>query len=900
MTRFMLALIRMATPRADREFVVGDTLEELAHIGRTESPAAARRWLRGELWRVLMAAPQHRLTARRQARHVVRHAAGPQMEDGYIRNSFRSMALASDVRDAWRGLRAGRGTTALAFAILTIVIAAGTITFSIVDAVALRPLPFASPESLVAITRISRAGGAPGPAAPQDYFSWAEGVTALESIGASRGGAPLRLQDDDGEAVPTAAVTANLFDVLGVGAFAGRLIGPDHARAGQDAVVVLSHALWTRHFNSDPGVIGRPVTLLDWRGAPATREVIGVLPRGVIFPMAAGMPDPGLFIPYVPTEADRSHASPGRTYAMWVVGRLAPGATIDQARADIERVSASFGTTPADIRVMPLHERVVGPAGSWLLFALAAVGVVLLIACVNVASLLLARASVRVRELATREALGASRARLARGFLLEGLMLSLTAALVAVALSFRGVEIARTLLPENLARTSTIAVDARVLIVSIAVSALCGLVFAMAPAWLASRSNLIAVTKAGGGAVIGGRRSSRTLGGFLVAELAFVSLLLVATTLIVTSFVVVTTMDLGFDRRNVMSIGYSKSLQAVAEADRPAAAAVLRDDLLARVRAVPGVESAALLINAAPLSGSSVRYSIEVPGFGQTMGDDMLETRMISPGYVETMGQQLISGRTFNESDRAGAPLVALINEAAAQRFFGGRDPVGEVITFRGPTTIVGVLRSVRFQGPEADVRPELYTPVDQERIPGAQTFGSLVVRTAGPAPLVATAVRDAIRPLLDGADPAQAQFIDEQFQRLTAGRRFNASVMTFFGLVAVAIGAVGIYGTMAFFVAQQVRAIGLRMALGATPSRVMRAVLRDAAWRVLAGVAIGLAGAWAISNAFASFVYGVTTTEPRVYVMVAGLIAAVSLAAAVAPALRAARVDPLVALRTE
>jgi putative ABC transport system permease protein len=815
------------------------------------------------------------------------------------------MMITSDLRDAWRGLRGGKGTTALAFAILVLTMTAGTVTFSVVDAVALRPLPFASPDTLVAIAR----GGdqTPALAAPQDYFSWEEGVTAFQAIGAARPGGSLRLLDDEHESVTASQVTSSLFEVLGVRPFAGRLFGPQHAQAGNDDVVVLSYGLWTRRFGGHPDAIGRRVTFLDAGNRQTTREVIGVLPRGVTLPIGATA-EPDVFVPYVPSAIDRSHAFGGRAYLMWVVGRLAPGVTLDRARADVERVSAVIAETypnfPARPVVMPLHDRVVGSARPWLFLALSAVGLVLLVASVNVASLLLARATVRVRELAIREALGASRARLARGFLLEGLILSLSASAVAVVASFWGVASAKALLPDGLARTSGIGVDARVLLVSIGVSMLCGLVFASAPAWLASRGTLLAQTKFGSGGVIGGRRSARSLGAFLVAEMAFVSLLLVATTLVVTSFVAITTMDLGFDRRNLMSIPYRISVETASSEDDAAGAAAVRADLLDRVRAIPGVTGAAIAtLGGAPLSGGTVRYSLDIPGYGETPRDEMLETRAVTPGYFEVLGQQLLQGRTFDASDRTGAPFVAIINDEARRRFFGDRDPVGQVVTFQThPTTIVGVLRSMHLDGPEAPVRPELYVPVDQPFFRGTipSMGGTVVVRTAGPAAALAPIVGGAIRPALAGADPQAAMFVDERFTHLTRGRRFNAALMSMFGLVAIAIGALGIYGTMAFFVAQQVRAIGLRMAVGASPARVMRAVLRDAVWRVAAGVAIGLAGAWAVSSALAAFVFGVTPTHPGVYVTVAGVVTAVGLAAALVPAIRAARLDPLIALRTE
>jgi predicted permease len=456
------------------------------------------------------------------------------------------------------------------------------------------------------------------------------------------------------------------------------------------------------------------------------------------------------------------------------------------------------------------------------------------------------------------------------------------------------------MLPAGLTRVPDIAVDGRVLMVTVSVAGLCGLVFSSAPAWLAGRNDLVGLMKTGGGAVIGGQRRNRLLSVFLVADVAFVCVLLVATALVITSFILVTTADLGFDRRNVMTFPYERALQEVNEADRSAAAAVLRTELLNRARSVPGVISAAIATNAStPLSGGSVRYSIDIPGFGQTTREDWPETRMVTPDYFRVLGMQLIRGRMFEPSDGAGAPRVMLINDVAARRFFPDRDPIGEVVTFRGPTTIIGVLRGVRMNGPEVEMRPEMYTLADQVEPRYQRAGGHLVVRADRDPRSLAAAVREAIRPALD-AEPPQPQFVDDDFRRLTAGRRFNAGLMAAFGLIAVAIGAIGVYGTMEFVVAQQVRSIGLRMALGASTSHVMRSVLRDAMRRVMLGTVIGLGGAWLVSRAFTSFVFGIRPTEPALYMSVGGLLALVGLAAALVPALHAARLDPLVSLRHE
>jgi putative ABC transport system permease protein len=813
----------------------------------------------------------------------------------------------TDVREAVRGLRTGKGTTALAFAILTLTLAAGTVTFSVVDAVALRALPYPGSDRLIAIAHLPRPDGNLGGTAPQDYFSWRESTRSFEALAGAWGGGVFRL-NVNGAATELRSVraTSNLFEVLGVQPALGRLFRPEEETPGHNTVLVLTHSAWTRSFGADPAVIGRRIEVTEFQ-SKATYEIIGVLPPGITYPVTAARPVE-VFRPYVATAAERDHASGGRSYGLHVVGRLRPGVSLEQARADVERVSAAVRAAyPANLMigtgtvVLSLHDRVVGPARSWLLLVLAAVVCVVIVGCVNAASLLLARATVRSRELATRAALGASRGRLARTLLLEGLVLASAASFAAILLSFWGVGLAKARLPEDLVRVSTIAIDARVLVASIAAAVLCGLLAGGTPAWRISRRDLFGPMKVGG-AVIGGRRQQRSLGAFLVAEVAFVTILLVATTLAVTSFVVVTTADLGFDRQDVMTISVSNPMPDVAKSDRQAAAAVFFDDVLDRVRAVPGVKAAGLVSSgSAPLSGNSVRYSVVIPGVGELRGADMFETRGASPEYFSAMGLRLLRGRTFDVNDGAGAPAVAIINDLAARRYFPGRDPVGLVVTFREKQTrIVGVMQNVRLHGPEADWHTEIYVPLAQEP-PGIQGIAQqLVVRTVGPAPAMAPAVREAIRPALGGRTVPEARFVDDDFRRLTADRRFNAGLMSVFGMVAVVIGAIGIYGTMTFVVAQQARAIGLRMALGASKSNVLRSILSEALWRVGVGAALGLVGARLVASLFTSLVFGVQTTSPAVYAAVGLGLAAMGVLAAFLPALRAARLDPLAALRAE
>jgi predicted permease len=792
--------------------------------------------------------------------------------------------LTTCAHDTLLGFRAHRRAVGLAFLLLAVTMTAGTVVFSVVDAVAIRPLPYAAPDRLVSLSLPSPIAGSVMPASLGDYVDWRDGAKAFQAVAASR---PRQLQLKQNGTVRTIRaweVTANLFEVLGVHPALGRTFGPSDAQAGLSDVVVLSHDLWTRRFEQDPNVIGRSFEI-----GGSTREVIGVLPEGVGYPIR---PSPAeMFVPHVETAADRSD---GRC-CVFVVARLRDGVTVAQARAEIQAGSSAV--------VLALRDEVVGPAKAALLLVLAAVGLVLLVACVNVASLFLARATMRAPELATREALGASRPQLIATQVFEGLIVALAASVTALALSYYGVHLAAAALPPGLTRISTIAVNERVVIVSVVSAVVCSLVFSVAPAWLASRRDLVGVLKTGSFSSIGPRRN-RAFGAFLAADVAFVCALVLAALLVVTTFVRITTADLGFDRQNVMYFAYQRSFASAPASDQPAAIAAFRSDLLQRAKSVPGVAAAALSTSGTPLDGSRLWVSVTVPGRGEIFTHD-LDSRVVTPEFFDVLGVRLLRGRLLQSTDRPGSPPVMVINDVAARRFFDGRDPLGQVVGYSaGPTTIVGVVKGMLVDGPEADVPPQIYSSLEQEPYhafrAGFPLTGTLIVRTTTDPRGVATAIARAIRPALDAGEAPQPRYVDDNFAQITAKRRFNAQLVGVFGLVALIIAALGVYGTTTFLVSREVRAIGIRMALGAAPATILRAVLiRTSRW-VSLGVIGGLTGAWMISGVFRAFVFGITPTNPILYVATGLVIVFVAMVAALAPALRAARVDPLVTLRDQ
>jgi putative ABC transport system permease protein len=781
--------------------------------------------------------------------------------------------------------------------VLTLAIAAGTVTFSIVDTIALRRLPFPNSDRLVAIGRLEPQDTRPRLVAPQELYEWQATAPAFEAVaGISEASLSLKT-DGQTENLVAARSTANLFDVLRTWPSLGRAFLVTNEQAGNDSVVIISHRLWVRRFSADPAIIGRIQTFGSGSGGVAL-QIIGVMPGGFTYPVGATQATDA-WIPFVPGVSDRDHRAQGRNFVLETIGRLRDDATLEDARVQVEQAADRIVNQYQSVSwrsgrpvVMSLQDWVVGPAKRWLVLALVAVALVLLVGFVNVVNLLLARVVIRGREFATRAALGASQVRLARTLLFEVILLSAAACAFGVLLSVWGLSAATSFLPSGLARASTIALDLRVLVVSIAATLGIGLCFGALPAWQASRAGLALATR--NTSLIGGLSGTRWQRVLLVSQVAFVVTLLVATTLAVTTFVRVTTTDLGFDRRNVVSFTVSNSITDLL-------------DIRRRISAVPGVASVAFIdYGGLPLSGMSTRDGLSIDGFGVTKDDDMAEVRKVSPAYFDVLGMRLVRGRPIQDSDVAGAPHVAVINQAAAKRYFGDADPVGREISsstdwqFRGSATIVGVVESLRLAGPEGDVRPELYLPMAQQLRRDGKILVDIVVRTADAPEGSVAAIQAAMRAVIGTSARLAPRYPTEQFRQLTAERRFNAGLMTLFGVFGVIVGGLGIYGVMSFVVASQVRVIGLRIALGASPASILRAVLWQTGQYLLIGVAFGLIGARLSTNLLETLVFGLSPSDPLIYVIVVALITAVGFVAALCPSVRAARVDPLVMLRAD
>jgi predicted permease len=551
------------------------------------------------------------------------------------------------------------------------------------------------------------------------------------------------------------------------------------------------------------------------------------------------------------------------------------------------------------VRVIPLQEHIVGRVRSWMLMLLGAVGLVLLIACANVANLMLARATVRQRELGIRAALGASRWRLVRGLLVEGIVLALTGAAIGVALASAGTQIIRAWLPAGLPRVASIGLDLRVLAAATAAALATGIFFGIVPALQSSRPDLTTALKDSGRSSTAAAGSQRLRSILVVAEVALAVVLLVGAGLFIGSFARLTRIDPGFDYHNVLSLNVGIRWEPAKEKYEDAAkrGRPYLQEMYDTVRRVPGVEDAALVNGGVPLTGSWSRTGIEIPGRSDLKGDDdSIDRRAVSPDYLKLLRVPLIRGRHLADTDGENAQPVMVVNQVAARKYWPDQDAIGQRAKINGKERVViGVVGDIRHLGPESPLRQEAYLPLAQEPSTGA----TLVIRTREEALATLPAVRAAIWSVNREQRLSGDVFtLEGHLDRLIAQRRFNMALLALFGVLGLVIAAVGIYGVMAYVVAQRTSEIGVRMALGATAGNVVGMVLRRAAVLIASGLAIGGAAAWYLSAGVRTFLFEIEPNDPRVFAAAVAVLAVAGLAASAVPARRASTVDPLVALR--
>ena len=809
--------------------------------------------------------------------------------------------MREDLRAAVRSLAKSPTFTAVALAVIALGIGSATAVFSLVDAIVLRALPFDEHDRLAVVLEHDPTGKAvfgSGLTTPQMYADWRRLQEGFDGLAATSSTA-FTLKNESGEPAEARGFrfTSEFLPMLRVSPMIGRNFTAEDEIDGRHRVVILSYGFWQRRFGGDPSAVGQTIELSE-----ASHEIIGVMPPDFAYPVASERPTE-IYAPIWFRKDDLTRGG-SRNYNWTVIGRLKDGVSLQQANEQMDRVAAALDeqypkwSPGRRTRVLTLHEHLVGRARGWLLMLLGAVVIVLLIASANVANLMLARATVRAREMGIRAALGASRWRLVRGLVVEGLVLSVAGAGLGVLLAYFGVQAILAWLPTGLPRVAAIGLDLRVLLVTTSVAMASGVLFGIIPGLQSSRPDLSTALKDSGRSTTAGTASQWLRSTLVVAEVALAVLLLVGAGLFIGSFARLMSIDPGFDYRGVLVLNVSPRFQG----DFDEAMKLSRTYVPAMqeaVRVVPGVRDVATVSGGLPLTGSWSRNSIELPGRGELEGDEYsLDRRIVSPNYLQLMRIPLLRGRYLQDTDRENSEPVIVINDAAAKLYWPGEDALGKRLTMnKTERTVVGIVGNIRHLGPEQPERQEGYVPFEQD-----STIGStLAIRTDGDPMTFLPSIKAAIW----SVNPEQRLTSDivtleGYMDRLIRQRRFNMALLASFGILGLLIAAVGIYGVMAYLVAQRTSEIGVRMALGATRSAVVTMVMRRAGVLMAIGLVLGGAAAWALSRTVETFLFQTEPTDPRVF---AGALVTLTLAGLVAsavPARRAASVDPLEALRHE
>ena len=800
--------------------------------------------------------------------------------------------LWQDLRYGARMLLKNPGFTSIAVITLALGIGANAAIFSVVNAVLLRPLPFKEPERLIMIRETKIPQFPEFSVSPGNFLDWKRRNTVFERLVAITAPSFNLIGTGDPEQLSGMRVTEGFLVMLGAKPELGRDFLPEEDQPGRNNVVILSHGLWQRRFGGDPKIINQTITL-----SGRIYTVIGVMPATFSF----GGRETALWTPmgFTPEDAE-NHGG----HFLSAIGQLKPGATLEQARSEMSAIAGQLAQEYPDanagwnVKLLPLQEFIVRSVETALLVLLGAVAFVLLIACANVANLLLARAAGREKEIAIRTALGAGRARIVRQLLTESALLALAGGVAGLLLAKWGTDLLLKLAPQNLPRMSDVSLDGRALAFTAAVTLLTGLIFGLVPALQASKPNLTETIKdAGGrGATEGGRRQF-VRGSLVVLEMASALLLLVGAGLLIKSFWRLQRIDPGFNPNNALTASVTLPSRKYPEENQQSA---FFQQLLEKVRALPGVQAAGAS-NVVPLGGDYVLgFVIEgrpplPPGAGQSTN-----YYAVSADYFKAMGIPLLRGRVFTEQDTRNSTRVAVISESMAKRVFPNEDPIGKRIhVTNGPTVfreIVGIVGDVKHYGLDQDTTLQTYEPYTQ------QPFSSmtLVVRTAGDPTNLTSAIRNQVLSIDKEQPVSGVRTLEQRVSTSIAQQRFSMLLLGVFAAVAMVLAAVGIYGVLSYAAAQRTHEIGIRMALGARAGNVLKMVIGQGMKLALAGVALGSGAALALTQLMKRLLFGVTAADPMTYVVIALSLTLVALFACWIPARRAAKVDPMVALRVE
>ncbi len=801
--------------------------------------------------------------------------------------------LIQDLRFAARSLRKSAGFTVVAVLTLALGIGANTAIFSVVNGVLLRPLAYEQPDRLVTIAESNPVQDREGfNVSYPNYLEWKKQSRVFEQIAAVRTMSVTLTGGDEAARVLLSLISRELFAVLRVEPALGRGFLAEEDRPGADPVVILGHGLWQRRFGADPEVVGKTIAI---NGSSST--VIGVMPPEFEFPSE----DVELWAP-IGLLADRMQNR--AVHTLTTVARLEDGVSLDEAKVEMATIAARIqrefpGEDPEHTTTLiPLHERVVGNTDTILLVLMGAVAFLLLIACANVADLLMARAAARQKEIAVRTALGASRWRVIRQLVTESVLLGLTGGAAALALAFWGLDLLVAHLPPFMPRVEQIGIDGRVLLFTLLISLLTGLIFGLLPALKASKPDIVGslkdlVTSAAGGAR---DRSRRVL---VIAQVALSLVLLVGAGLMIKSFWRLQDVDPGFEPQNLLTM--TVSLAGSPKFTTSEEVIAFYADLRGRLEALPGVSSASA-VNALPISGGDSDGELTIEGrpfaSGAAPGASF---RRILPNYFRTAGIPIVQGREFGERDRGEEPFVVIITETMARKYWPDGDAVGTRIKVGPPEnepwlTIVGVAADVRNIGLATEPRLATYEPHTQR----PWSTMNVMVRTAIDPLSVVRGVRDEIRQAGGDLPVFNIGTMRERISRSVSTERFNMILLTIFATVALLLAAIGLYGVIAYSVSHRTRELGIRIALGAERKDIVNLVVRQGIPLLGAGVALGLIAAAGLTRFLAGLLFAVSPLDATIFVAVAALLAAVALLASYVPARRATAVDPMQALRAE
>jgi len=834
---------------------------------------------------------------------------GPPLHVFWRRSSGAKMeTLLQDIRYSFRMLRRSPGFTAIAVIALALGIGATSAIFSVVQAVLLRPLPFKEPSRLVRIWGKFDADGI-----PKNWISEPELIDlnemsqSFEAVAAYQSGGANLTGTGDPVRVNTGLVNASLFSILGVEPKQGRTFAEDEDQPGHDNVVLVSDALWRSRFGSDPSLIGQMIGL---SGTPYT--VVGIMPAGFHFPEQSDL--------WRPLAIDKTNPSNRGSHGLEVVARLKPGVTASQAQVDLTNISdtltqrypRNYSTGGFALYSVSMLDEIVGNIRPALYVLLGAVGFVLLIACANVANLLLARSAAREKEVAIRAALGARRGRLIRQLLTESVVLAALGTAVGLTLAYLGVKLFAVLGPRDIPRIEEIGLDSRVVGFSVLMAAITGIAFGLAPALQISNPSLHDSLKEGARGSTGARQRLRA--GLVISEVAIALVLLIGAGLMIKSFQRLLKVDMGFRPEQTLSMRLT--LPSTKYNDNSKVISFYRQ-LLDRIQSLPGVESAAA-ISELPLSGA---YSSGTTGVERADNNEGLKSfqgfpyieadgREVSPGYFKTLGITLKSGRLLTDADNENAPPVAVVDEAFEKRFWPQTGAAGKRFIYQFNNgnikwgEIVGVVSHVRHYGIDEvkqfglpqEGREEIYYPYSQQ--PSNRMY--LAIKTSVDPLSLTSAVRNEVLSL-DPAEPIyDVKTMDHRASTSLAQRQLNMFLFALFSGIALILAAVGIYGVMSYSVTQRTHEIGIRMALGARQRNVLGLVVRQGMTLAVTGVIVGLGAAIALTRLMSSLLFGVSATDPLTFTAISLILTGVALAACLVPARRATRVDPMVALRYE